>query len=168
MLELSNERIDQMMHEETPPTEELSTLLRCIYSRYIRLYEKYFADIDELNDDMIAELRIYHEETKSLIKYYYMDIPLETYTDLNEFDNDSTARLLGPDWHKFVSESYREFIDEKGDKNKSKECLKAEFADHILDAFYDDMDSVFREAFGTTNKTVDKVTKSVAKMLFTL
>ena len=34
------------------------------------LYEKYLEDIDALSDDRIAELRAYHEETISLVKYY--------------------------------------------------------------------------------------------------
>ena len=36
--------------------------------------------MDALNEDKIAELKKYHEETESLIKYYYMDIPrISTY-----------------------------------------------------------------------------------------
>ena len=67
MLELGKERIDQMLHEETVKKEEVSTILRCIYTRNMRLYETYFADIDALNEDVIKELRNSHEETKSLI-----------------------------------------------------------------------------------------------------
>ena len=75
MIKLSNERIEQILHEETVKKEKSATILRGIYNRYMRLYEDYFADIDALNDDKIAEFRNYHEETRSLIKYYYMDIP---------------------------------------------------------------------------------------------
>lgn len=35
MLELSNERIEQILNEETTKTVELATLLRCIYTRYM-------------------------------------------------------------------------------------------------------------------------------------
>ena len=77
MVELNNERIEQILHEETTKKEELETILRSIYNRYMWLYEKYFADIDALNDEKIAELTNYHEETLSLVKYYYMDIPLD-------------------------------------------------------------------------------------------
>ena len=58
MVELSNERIEQILHEETKKTEALPTILRGIYSRYMNLYEQYFADIDALNDDQIAEFQI--------------------------------------------------------------------------------------------------------------
>ena len=75
MVELSNERIEQILKDETKKTEEPATILRAIYTRYMNLFEHYFADINALNDDKIDEFRKYHEETKSLIKYYYMDIP---------------------------------------------------------------------------------------------
>ena len=57
MLELSNERIEQILNEETTKTVELATLLRSIYTRYMRLFEGYFADIDALNDTKIAQFR---------------------------------------------------------------------------------------------------------------
>ena len=64
MVELSKERIDQILHEETTKKEELDTILRSIYTRYMHLFEKYFADIDALNDDRIAELRKYPKKQK--------------------------------------------------------------------------------------------------------
>ena len=54
MIKLSNERIEQILHEETVKKEELATILRSIYNRYMWLYEKYFADIDALNDEKIS------------------------------------------------------------------------------------------------------------------
>ena len=57
MIELTDKRIEQILHEETASKEELGTILRGIYTRYMCLYERYFADIDALNDDKIAELR---------------------------------------------------------------------------------------------------------------
>ena len=66
MVELSLERIDEMLHKETLKKEETTTILRCVFSRYMQLYERYLADIDALNDEMIAELKAYHEETRSL------------------------------------------------------------------------------------------------------
>ena len=56
MLELSNERIEQILHEGTAKKEEQATVLRGIYTRYMILYEGYFADIAALNDDKISEL----------------------------------------------------------------------------------------------------------------
>ena len=38
-------------------TEELTTILRGVYTRYMRLFEKYFADIEALNDEEIAKLK---------------------------------------------------------------------------------------------------------------
>ena len=70
MVELSSKRVEQILHEKTPKTESLETILRAIYTRYMQLYERYFADIDDLNDDLIAELSEFHDETASLVKYY--------------------------------------------------------------------------------------------------
>ena len=39
MVELNNERIDEILHKETVKTEEQATILRAIYTRYMRLYE---------------------------------------------------------------------------------------------------------------------------------
>ena len=73
MVEFSKERIEQILYEETMKKAEPETILRSIYTRYMLLYEKYFADIFALDDDKIAELKKYHEETRSLIKYTYME-----------------------------------------------------------------------------------------------
>ena len=48
MVELSKERIAQILHEETVKKEDSDTILRSVYTRYMCLYEKYFADIDGL------------------------------------------------------------------------------------------------------------------------
>ena len=94
MVKLSNERIEQILHEETKKTEDLTTILRGIYSGYMNLYEQYFADIEALNDDQIAELKKQHEETKSLIKYYYMDIPQDICVGIREFEEKVSGRPL--------------------------------------------------------------------------
>ena len=74
MIKLSAERVNEILQKETPKTEVLPTILRSIYNRYMHLFERYFEDIDVLNDDTIAELKKYHEETRGLVKYYYMDM----------------------------------------------------------------------------------------------
>ena len=125
MVELSNERVDQILHEESQKTEELITILRGVYIRYMRLYERYFDDIDALNDDKIAEFNKYHEETKSLIKYYYMDIPLDICTALFEFDKQYSEKLLGSNWRRYLFDSLKKYKSDRGDK--SKEGLKADF-----------------------------------------
>ena len=165
MIELNKERLEKILREETAQKEELQTILRSVYTRYMRLYEKYFADIDALNDGEIAELKKYHEETRSLVKYYYMDIPQDICTELNEFDSKYSSKLLGPDWHKYLFDSYKDFKSENCGKNKSEECLKAEFAEQIMTAFYYSMDSVFRESFGTGSKTVETVVNGISSLL---
>ncbi|MBO6146925.1 MAG: hypothetical protein J6O70_05045 [Lachnospiraceae bacterium] len=164
MVELSNERVDQILHEESKKTEELITILRGIYIRYMRLYERYFDDMDALNDDKIAELNKYHEETRSLIKYYYMDIPQDICIALIEFDDQYSANLLGPDWHRYLLDSFNEFRADNGDKSEA--CLKADFADKNLTAFYEAMDYIFRDGFGTASESANKIINKFAGALF--
>ena len=166
MVELSNEKIDKILHEETVKSEDINTILRSIYTRYMRLYEKYFADIDSLNDDVIAELRAYNEETQSLIKYYYMDIPLDVCIGIREFDERYGSILLGPEWHKYLFDGYEEFKRKQKAGDKSEERCKAEFKNEILDAFYDAMDYVFREAFGTGSNAVRKILDGISELLY--
>ena len=160
----------QLSSEENPKNpvkkEDADTILRSIYTRYMCLYERYFADIDALSEDMIAELRGYHEETKSLVKYYYMDIPQDICKCLAAFDNEYSANLLGPDWHKYLSGIYKDFRETYAGKNKTKEYLKAEFTKQTLGAFYDAMDYVFRSGFGTGSETVDTLVSGISTLLF--
>ena len=166
MIELNFERIDQIMHKETPKTDDLRLILRGVYLRYMRLYEKYYADIDALNDDKIAELKAYHKETRSLIRYYYLDIPMDVLHQLIYFDVESVSKLFGADWHKHLLDSYKDFKAENEDNRKSEEGLKAEFAEKSLAAFYEAMDDIFREAFGTESKTAEKAASGIASWLF--
>ncbi len=166
MVELNNERIEQILHEETVKKEETETILRGIYTRYMRLYAKYFADIDALDDDVIAELRSYHEETKSLVRYYYMDIPQDICMGIREFEDKYGDDLLGPEWKKYLADGYKEFREKSNNKNKGEDYLKAEFKKQILEAFYEAMDYVFREGFGTGSQTAKKVVSGITGLLF--
>jgi len=166
MVELSSERVEEILHKETMKTEELTTILRGIYTRYMRLYEKYFADIDALNDEEIAKLKKYNEETESLVKYYYMDIPQDISIALKEFDSRYGSKLLGHDWHKYLFDSYKEFKSESKSKNKSDECIKAEYKEKNLSDFYDAMDYIFREDFNTSSKTAENITSGFTGLLF--
>ena len=166
MVELSKERIERILHEETAEKEDLETILRGIYTRYMRLYEKYFADIDALNDHKIDELRQYHEETGSLVRYYYMDIPLDICMGLKEFENKYSENLLGPAWHEYLFDSFEDFKDKNRDRYKSEKSLKAEFTKQTLAAFYEAMDYVFREGFGTGSQTARKVLSGITGLLF--
>ena len=167
MVELSSERVEEILHKETMKTEELTTILRGIYTRYMHLYEKYFADIDALNDEEIAKLKEYNEETESLLKYYYLDIPQDISIALKEFENRYGSKLLGPDWHKYVFDCYREFKSESNSNDKSEECIKAEFKEKNLSDFYDAMDYIFRDDFNTSSKTAENITSGFAGLLFT-
>ena len=164
MLELSNERIEQILHEETTKTVELATLLRSIYTRYMRLFEGYFSDIDALNDARIAELRKYHEETCSLVKYYYMDIPQDVCVGIEEFSNKFSAKLLGPKWYDNLSDDYESFKNENWDSNEKRQ--KEKFEKQALKSFYGEMDNVFRKGFGTGSKTVEDAVGGISEFLF--
>ena len=127
MLELSKERIGKILHEETVQEEKLTTILRAVYTRYMRLYENYYEDIDALNKTKIAELKKYHEETVSLIKYYYLDIPQDICRQLETFDNEYNAKLLGSDWHRTICDSYADFRAKNEVEKKAQNVLKRSF-----------------------------------------
>ena len=166
MIELSKERVEQILHEETMKTEELATILRAIYRRYMYLYETYFSDIDALNDEKIAELKKYHDETCSLLKYYYMDIPEDVCDELDKFEKKFTKPLLAKDWHATVYGAYREFLEDSDAENKSDECLKAEFREKIIDYFYDAMGYVFRDGFNTGSRNTKELVGGITGLLF--
>ena len=130
----------------------------------MRLFEGYFADIDALDDAKIAQWRKYHEETCSLLKNYYMDIPHDICEDLEEFNDKFSAKLPGPNWYDNLSEIYDAFQEENWDK--SEKHLKAEFKKQALATFYKEMDEVFREGFGTGSKTVEGVVGGINGLLF--
>ena len=164
MIELSQERVDTILNEETLRTEELATILRAVYTRYMRVFEKYFADTDALNDEVIAELNQYQEETRSLVKYYYMDIPQEVCDGLRKFDDKYGDKLLGPDWEKTLSDTYKYFRGKNW--SKSEEWVKAEFRKQAMDAFYKAMGSVFRQGFGSDSKVVERVVDGIKGLFF--
>ncbi len=166
MIELSNERIERILQEETPKKEELGTILRSIYTRYMCLYERYFADIDALNEDKITEFKNYHDETESLVKYYRMDIPQDICMGIEEFDDKYSAKLLGPKWHDYLFCIYEGFRNENEDEDKGEEYLKTEFKKKALADFYDAMDYVFREGFDTYSKSAENTVSGIAGLLF--
>ena len=166
MIELSKENIEKILHEETAKTEELTTILRSIYTRYMRMYEKYFSDIDALNDDMISELRNYNDETKSLVRYYYLDIPQDIIEGIKEIEDKSVAKLLGPKWRIYLSDSYAAFKEECDNEYRSEEALKAAFTAKAMTDFYGTMDYIFRAGFGTGSQTVKETLSGLAGLLF--
>lgn len=166
MVELSRERIDRMLHKETLKKEDADTILRSVYTRYMCLYERYFADTGALNDDVIAELRKYHEETMSLVKYYCMDIPQDTCDAIREFEKKYTDYALGPYWQEYLTSAYREFKGQNSFRDKSEENYRAEFSKKALEEFYSAMDYVFREGFGTGSQMAQNVSKGLMGLLF--
>ena len=166
MVKLSNERIKEMLEEETKETEDLTTILRAIYTRYMNLYERYFAEPEALNDDKIAEYKKYHEETKSLIKYYYMDIPQDVCAAINEFEEKAGDKLLGREWKKTLYDAYTEFREKCKVRDRSEEYYQEAFKKEALKAFYDAMDYVFRSGFGTGSQTVQEAIGGITGLLF--
>ena len=164
MTQLSIERVEKILHEETPKTENLPTILRGIYTRFLRQYESYFEDINALNDKKIAELREYNNETRSLVKYYYLDIPQNICEALEVFEKEVNAKLLGPDWHKYLFESYENFRDKNWDV--SENALKAKFREQSMSTFYEIMDYIFREGFGTADKTTENTLSEIIEKFF--
>jgi hypothetical protein len=166
MIELSNERVEKILKEETMKTVELPTILRAIYGRYMHLYEDYFSDPDALTDEKIAEMKKYHEETISLLKYYYMDIPLDICVYIHEFDKEYTNHLLGTDWKKYLSDGFKEFKGKAEKWGKDEKLLKAEYKAKVLEAFYGEMGYVFRDGFNTSSKTHESVMGVFKGLLF--
>jgi hypothetical protein len=166
MVELSNERIEQMLKDETKKTENLLTILRGIYTRYMNLYERYFADLGELNDDRIAEFGKYHEETQSLIRYYYMDIPQDVCTGIREFEEKVSDRLLGREWKKNLYDTFDEFREKSKVRDRCEDYYKEEFSKQALKAFYEAMENIFRDGFGTASQTVKEALSGISGLLF--
>ena len=166
MTELSKERLEQILHHETVKKEEPDTILRSIYTRYMYLYEQYFADISALDDNRIAELRKYHDETRSLVRYYYMDIPQDICAGIREFENKYSDGLLGPGWYETLYGSYEDFRRIYCYEEQSEESVKAAFQKQALTVFYDAMDYIFREGFGTESQTFKDVASRITGLLF--
>ena len=166
MIELSHETIERILEKETAKKAELGTILRSIYTRYMRLYEKYFADIDALTNETVAELRSYHEETMSLLKYYYLDIPVDICDKIETFEEKYNEGLIGLDWHKCLYEKYDEFAEKYENRNKSEKTLKAEFQKASLDSFYDSMGYIFRAGLGTESQTTKNVLSGLSELIF--
>ena len=93
-------------------------------------------------------------------------IPLDICMELDEFEEKYSAKLLGPDWREYLFENYMDFKDDNIGMDKSEECLKAEFTEKNLTAFYYAMNSVFREGFRTSSHTAEKVLNGIAGLLF--
>ena len=165
-MKLSNERIQQILHQETPQKEEVKTILRAVYIRYMNLFENYIANLDSLDNDKIDEFRKYHEETQSLIKYYYMDIPQDICTDLEKFEEETGSALLGREWKKVLYDAYDEFKERSNEWDMSEDYYKAAFKKHALKEFYAAMSEIFRSGFGTESQTAKDIMGGISGLLF--
>ena len=166
MVELSNERIEQILNDETGKTEDVKTILRGIYTRYVNLYERYFADFDKLNEEKIEAFKKYHEETRSLIKYYYMDIPQDVCMAIREFEEKGSDLLLGRAWKTILSDAYDEFREKSNVRGRSEEYYQAEFKKLALKEFYAAMETVVRDGFGTNSQAAQSILEGISGLLF--
>lgn len=166
MVELSKERIEQILHEETKKTEALPTILRAIYTRHMNLYEKYAANLFTLTNEQINEFRKQHEETKSLYKYYLLDIPQDICTGIETFEEAAGDHLLGPEWKKNIYDAYDEFKEKSTEWDQSEEYYKKEFQKAFLKGFYDAMEHIFRDGFGTASQSAKDVLDGISGLFF--
>ena len=166
MIELSNDRIKEILEDETAKTIDLKIILRGLYTRYRNLYEPYIAGFDKLNDDRVAEFAKTHAETKALFKYYYLDIPQDICSKIEEFEEKSCDKLLGRDWKKNVYDAYDEFKSKNKAWNKGEDYYQAEFKKEALKEFYEAMEYIFRDGFGTGSETVKDVIGGITGLLF--
>ena len=95
-----------------------------------------------------------------------MDLPQDVCSGIKEFEKKYSSNLLGSRWHKYLFDSYKEFKEKSQDKDKSEEFYKAEFTKQALDYFYEAMDYIFRDAFGTESQTVKNTISSLKELLF--
>lgn len=166
MIELTNERIEEILHNETKKTEPLPTILRGIYARYMNLYEHYIAEIDKLTDEKVAEYKKQHEETKSLIRYYYMDIPQDVCYDINQFEEKCSDLLLGKDWKMHVYDAFDEYKGRNEVWGKDDDYYIVEFKKYALKEFYAAMENIFRDGFGTGSQTAKNIFEGISGLLF--
>lgn len=166
MVELNNERIDQILHEEAKKTEPLPQLLRAIYTRYMNLFEDYIANIYDLTDDKIDAYKKQHEETRSLIKYYYMDIPHDVCSAINDFEEKVSENLLGREWKKTLYDAYEEFKENSDEWDMPEDYYKAAFKKYALKEFYSVMENIFRDGFGTSSQTAKDIFSGIKSLIF--
>ena len=95
-----------------------------------------------------------------------MDIPQDVCLGLNAFDSEYSDRLLGPEWHKYLFDIFKDFKEKNNDKDRSRKHLSAEFSKQTLTAFYETMDYIFRDGFGTGSRTAKSVVSELKGILF--
>ena len=166
MVKLDNERVEQILQNETMKTQPLPTILRGIYTRYINLYEDYIAEIDKLTDDKIDAYKRQNAETQSLIKYYYMDIPQDVCYELNKFEENVADELLGREWKRGIYDAFEEFKENNDAWNKSDDYYMAEFKKALRKELYKAMENIFRDGFGTHSETAKNIFTGISNLLF--
>jgi hypothetical protein len=95
-----------------------------------------------------------------------MDIPQDICHEIHEFEEKVSDKLLGRDWKTHLYDIYEEYKAKNKDWNKKEEDYKAEFPKAAIDAFYEAMESIFRDAFGTNSATAKEFIEGVGGLLF--
>jgi calmodulin len=142
MIQLSNERVEQILHEETKKTEPLPQLLRAIYTRYMNLYEDYIANMYDLTNEKIAEYKeafdmidkdkkgtiSVNDITKIMKNFGYPISRKEVEKMVAEMDTSGSGEL---DFEEFVTlmQKQTQYIDES-DEDQVLKAFKSFDKDH--------------------------------------
>jgi hypothetical protein len=86
--------------------------------------------------------------------------------DIKEFENKYCAKLLGSDWHDYILKNFEDFRENSRSRDKSEEHLRAEFTGEALSAFYEVMDYIFREGFGTESRAAKTLVSGIKDLFF--
>ena len=65
-----------------------------------------------------------------------------------------------------LSDSYAAFKEENDDEYRNEKSLKEAFAKQAMEEFYDTMDDVFREGFGTVSQNAKDFSNGLTGLLF--
>ena len=92
-----------------------------------------------------------------------MDIPLDICAGLEAFEKEYCDNLLGTKWHDYLYSYYKDFRKKSNDEKKGS---KEEFSKQTLSNFYDAMDYIFRDVFGTESKSAEEIKCGLLGLLF--
>ncbi len=166
MIQISNERAEQIIQEETKKTQPLPQLLRAIYTRYMNLYEDYIANIYDLTSEKIAAYKKQNDETIALVRYYYMDIPQDVCAGILVFEEKVGEKLLGPEWKTNLYDAYDEFKDNCNEWDMTEDYYKGAFKKYALKEFYEVMENIFRDGFGSESESSKNIFSGIKSLIF--
>lgn len=166
MIQLSNERAEQIIQEETKKTQPLPQLLRAIYTRYMNLYEDYIANMFDLTSEKVAEYKKQNDETICLVRYYFMDIPQDVCEGIFDFEEKVGDKLLGPEWKTNLYDAYEEFKDKSDEWDMTEDYYKGAFKKYALKEFYEVMENIFRDGFSTHSERAKNIFSGIKSLIF--